>query len=138
MAPKDNRGCFVRQSRRRWAWHSHGGAVSAPCSRTATPVGEAAEAQRARSNATCNLPQHRHIIVLLFCSRCLSVCTITDTKNKCTPLQKGRNKEKRRRDPTVPPRAHTLLHPPPLPRRGPQSHRRAKTTMCTTPSYTER
>ncbi|RNC34282.1 hypothetical protein TcCL_Unassigned02943, partial [Trypanosoma cruzi] len=58
---------------------------------------------------------------ILFYSRCLSVCPITDTKNKCTPSQKGRNKEKRRHDPTVTQRANTLLHAQPLPRRGPQS-----------------
>ncbi|RNC52107.1 hypothetical protein TcCL_ESM10704, partial [Trypanosoma cruzi] len=50
LAPKDTRGCFVPQSQWRWARHSHGGAVSAPRSRTATPVGEAAEAHRLRSN----------------------------------------------------------------------------------------
>ncbi|KAF5215033.1 hypothetical protein ECC02_012308 [Trypanosoma cruzi] len=93
-----------------------------------------------RSNATCNRQQHRHIIALffLFYSRCLFVCPITDTKNKCTPSQKGRNKEKRRHDPTVPQRANTLLHPPPLPHRRPQSHRRVSTTMCTAPSCSER
>ncbi|ESS54891.1 hypothetical protein TCDM_13688 [Trypanosoma cruzi Dm28c] len=42
------------------------GVVGAPCSRTATPVGEAVKAHRLRSNTTCNRPQHRHIIVLFY------------------------------------------------------------------------
>ncbi|ESS55496.1 hypothetical protein TCDM_13027 [Trypanosoma cruzi Dm28c] len=75
---------------------------------------------------------------ILFYSRCRFVCPITDTKNKCTPSQNGRNKKKWRQNPTAPPRANTLLHPPPLPRRRPQSHRRVNTTMCTTPSCSER
>ncbi|ESS61373.1 hypothetical protein TCDM_11036 [Trypanosoma cruzi Dm28c] len=41
-------------------------------------------------------------------------------------------------DPTVPPRVNTLLHPSPLPRRGPQSHRSVSTKMRTTPSCIER
>ncbi|KAF5220659.1 hypothetical protein ECC02_006380 [Trypanosoma cruzi] len=124
----------------RWAWHSHGGTVGAPCSRTATPVGEAAEAHRPRSNtrrATNPNTATLSPFFILFYSRCPSVCPITDTKNKCTPSQKGRNKEKRRHDPTVPPRVNTLLHPPPLPRRRPQSHRRVSTTMCTAPPCSE-
>ncbi|RNC35531.1 hypothetical protein TcCL_Unassigned01561 [Trypanosoma cruzi] len=56
LAPKDSRGCFLPQSQWRWAWHSHGRVVGAPCSRTATPVGEAVEA--------CNRQKHRHIIAL--------------------------------------------------------------------------
>ncbi|ESS61983.1 hypothetical protein TCDM_10389 [Trypanosoma cruzi Dm28c] len=36
------------------------------------------------------------------------------------------------------PRVNTLLHPPPLPHRRPQSHRRVGTTMCAAPSCTER
>ncbi|RNC56850.1 hypothetical protein TcCL_ESM05557 [Trypanosoma cruzi] len=141
LAPKDSRVCFVPQSQWRWAWHSHGSVVGTPCSRTATPVGEAAEAHRHRSNtrrATNPNTATLSPFFILFYSRCRSVCPITDTKNKCTPSQGGRNKEKRRHDPTVPPRVNTLLHPPPLPRRGPQSHRRVSTTMCTTPSCSER
>ncbi|RNC32409.1 hypothetical protein TcCL_Unassigned04981 [Trypanosoma cruzi] len=140
LAPKDSRGCFVPQSQWRWTWHSHGRAVGAPCSRTATPVGEAVEAHRPRSNTrratgknTATLPP----FFILFYLLCLSVCPITDTKNRCTPSQKGRNKEKRRHDPTVTPRVNTLVHPPPLPYRGPQSNRRVSTTMCTTPSCSE-
>ncbi|RNC51886.1 hypothetical protein TcCL_ESM10950, partial [Trypanosoma cruzi] len=56
LAPKDTHGCSVPLSQWRWAWHSHGSVVGAPCSSTATPVGEAAEAHRLRSNATCNRP----------------------------------------------------------------------------------
>ncbi|RNC34586.1 hypothetical protein TcCL_Unassigned02627 [Trypanosoma cruzi] len=66
LAPKDTRGCFVPLSQWRWAWHSHGGAIGAPCSRTATPVGETVKAHRLRRKATCNRPQHRHIIVLFY------------------------------------------------------------------------
>ncbi|RNC38606.1 hypothetical protein TcCL_NonESM12130, partial [Trypanosoma cruzi] len=105
-----------------------------------TPVGEAAEAHRPRSNtrrATGKNTATSSPFFILFYLRFLSVCPITDTKNRCTHSQKGRNKEKRRHDPTVPPRANTLLHTPPLPYRGPQSHRRVNTTMCTTPSCSE-
>ncbi|EKG00599.1 hypothetical protein TCSYLVIO_008447 [Trypanosoma cruzi] len=93
-----------------------------------------AATQRAIGHNTATLSP----FFILFYSRCRSVCPITDTKNKCPPSQKGRNKKKRRHDPTVPPRVNTLLHPPPLPRRGPQSHRRVSTTMRTTPSCSER
>ncbi|RNC38544.1 hypothetical protein TcCL_NonESM12199, partial [Trypanosoma cruzi] len=55
----------------------------------------------------------------------------------CTPSQKGRKKEKRRHDPPVTLRVNTLLHPPPLPHRRPQSHRRVSTTMRTAPSCSE-
>ncbi|EKG02277.1 hypothetical protein TCSYLVIO_006701, partial [Trypanosoma cruzi] len=59
-----------------------------------------------------------------------------------SPTQKNNSalsqrKEKRRHDPTVPPRANALLCPPPSPHRRPQSHRRVNTTMCTTPSCSE-
>ncbi|RNC35171.1 hypothetical protein TcCL_Unassigned01974 [Trypanosoma cruzi] len=110
------------------------------CSRTATPVGEAVKAHRPSSNtrrATNPNNATSSPLFILFYLRCLSFCPITDTKNRCTPSQKGRNKEKRRHDPTVTPRVNTLVHPPPLPRRGPQSHRRVDTTMCTTPSCSE-
>ncbi|ESS62638.1 hypothetical protein TCDM_09692 [Trypanosoma cruzi Dm28c] len=80
-------------------------------------------------------PPHYRLYFVLFT---LSVCPITDTKNKCTPSQKGRKKEKRRHDPTVTQRVNTLLHPPPLPHRRPLSHRRVSTRMCTTPSCSER
>ncbi|KAF5225890.1 hypothetical protein ECC02_000819 [Trypanosoma cruzi] len=45
---------------------------------------------------------------------------------------------KGKHNPTVPMQLNTLLHPPPLPHRRPQSHRRVNTTMRTTPSCSER
>ncbi|EKG02282.1 hypothetical protein TCSYLVIO_006696 [Trypanosoma cruzi] len=53
-------------------------------------------------------------------------------------LHKREGTKKWRHDPTVTPRVNTLLHPPPSPHRRPQSHRRVNTTMCTTPSCSER
>ncbi|EKG00992.1 hypothetical protein TCSYLVIO_008037 [Trypanosoma cruzi] len=90
-----------------------------------------ASAATQRATGRNNVTQSPFFI--LFYSRCLSVCPIADTEKKCTPSQK----KERKRDPTVPPRANTLLHPPPLPRRGPQSHRSVSTTMCITPSCSE-
>ncbi|EKG00609.1 hypothetical protein TCSYLVIO_008437 [Trypanosoma cruzi] len=138
---RHTRGCFVPQSQWRWAWHSHGSLAGAPRIRTATPVGEAAEAHHPCSNARRATNPNTATLspfFILFYSRCRFVCPITDTKNKCTPSQNGRNKKKRRHDPTVPMQLRTLLHPPPLPRRKTQSHRRVSTTMCTTPSCSER
>ncbi|RNC35125.1 hypothetical protein TcCL_Unassigned02020 [Trypanosoma cruzi] len=138
LAPKDSRGCFVPQSQWRWAWHSHGSVVGAPRSRTATPVGETVESHRPRSNATCNRPQHRHIIVLFyFILFTFSVClfSLSLTLKISVHLHK---RIKRKHDPTVPMQLSTLLHPPPLPHTKTQSHRRVNTTMCTTPSCTER
>ncbi|KAF5215938.1 hypothetical protein ECC02_011335 [Trypanosoma cruzi] len=66
LAPKDTRGCSVPQSQWRWAWHSHGGAFGAPCSRTATPVGETVKAHRPRSNVqSATTPPHYR--PFLFC-----------------------------------------------------------------------
>ncbi|RNC41705.1 hypothetical protein TcCL_NonESM08733 [Trypanosoma cruzi] len=94
--------------------------------------------QQRNVQPTTTPPHYRPFLFCFIHLVCRSVCPIANTENKCTPSQKGRNKEKRRHDPTVPPRANTLVHPPPLPRRIPQSHWRVNTTICTTPSCTER
>ncbi|RNC36375.1 hypothetical protein TcCL_Unassigned00653 [Trypanosoma cruzi] len=116
----------------RWLMR-HAAALQRLSVKQSRPTASAAT-QRATNPNTATLSPFFILLYLRF----LSVCPITDTKNKCTPSQKGRNKEKRRHDPTVTPRANTLLHPPPSSRRRPQSHRRVNTTMCTTPSCSER
>ncbi|RNC54983.1 hypothetical protein TcCL_ESM07545, partial [Trypanosoma cruzi] len=91
LAPKDTRGCFVPLSQWRWAWHSHGSVVGAPCSRTATPVGETVKAHHPRSNARRATNPNTATpspFFILFYSRCPSVCPITDTKNNSALSQR--------------------------------------------------
>ncbi|RNC32099.1 hypothetical protein TcCL_Unassigned05326, partial [Trypanosoma cruzi] len=107
----------------------HAAALQRLSAKQSRPTASAAT-QRAIGNNTATLLPFS----VLFYSRCPPVCPITNNKNKCAPSQRI----KRRHDPTVTPRANTLLHPPPLPRRRPQSHRRVSTTMRTAPPCSER
>ncbi|RNC32354.1 hypothetical protein TcCL_Unassigned05044, partial [Trypanosoma cruzi] len=68
LAPKDTRGCFLPQSQWRWAWHTHGSVIGAPCSRTATPVSETVEAHRpAATRGLQPTPTPPHYCSFLFC-----------------------------------------------------------------------
>ncbi|RNC52118.1 hypothetical protein TcCL_ESM10689, partial [Trypanosoma cruzi] len=73
------------------------------CSRTATPVGETVKAHRLRSNTRRAIDHNTATLspfFILFYSRCLSVCPITNTSNECAPSQKNK-KDARCRRPTA-------------------------------------